>query len=143
MPLIKNVTPAVPEAIQKGAIETVEEAKAPDTGCKATPAATITARAEGAQTLEKTNAMSPSAEPRPVYTGRKTAAPMSKDDYWRNKEDHDLRKDPQIRLSGVLQALLGSVNFGQYCIGTTPEDYLAKVEEASLRLAKFVKEKAE
>ncbi len=78
-----------------------------------------------------------------VYTGRKSAEkPMSKEDYWANREARDIEKDKNIRLSGVLQALLGSVNFGQYCTGTTAEDYLTKVEEAALRLAKFVTERA-
>ncbi len=81
--------------------------------------------------------------PKAAYTGRKSAEkPMSKEDYWANREARDIEKDKHIRLSGVLQALLGSVNFGQYCTGTTAEDYLTKVEEAALRLAKFVTEKA-
>lgn len=72
--------------------------------------------------------------------GRKSTS--SKDEYWANREERDIEKDKHIRLSGVLQALLGSVNFGQYCTGTTAEDYLAKVEQSALRLAKFVTENA-
>lgn len=75
-----------------------------------------------------------------AYTGRKKTDTMTKDDYWRNKEERELLKDPMIRLSGVLQALLGSVNFGQYCVGTTADEYLDKVEQSALRLAKFVAE---
>lgn len=77
------------------------------------------------------------------YTGRKADSHMSKEDYWRRKDERDLAKDPSIRLSGVLQALLGSVNFGQYCTGTTSDEYLDKIEMASLRLSKFIKEKAQ
>lgn len=70
-------------------------------------------------------------EVKPVYTGRKASSDtMSKED-WANK-------DKRISLQGVLQALLGSVNFGQYCVGTTSDEYLVAVEKASLRLAKFV-----
>lgn len=76
-----------------------------------------------------------------VYTGRK--ATVSKEDYWANREERDIVKDKHIRLSGVLQAVLQSVNFGQYCSGTTSDEYLVKVEAAALRLAKFVTEKAE
>lgn len=67
---------------------------------------------------------------------------MTKDDYWRRREERDLIKDKHIRLSGVLQAVLGSVNFGQYCTVADKNAYLADVEEAALRLAKFVTEKA-
>lgn len=70
------------------------------------------------------------------YTGRKAdSSSMSKEE-WANK-------DKRISLQGVLQALLGSVNFGQYCTGTTSDEYLDKIEMASLRLSKFIKEKAQ
>lgn len=67
---------------------------------------------------------------------------MTKDDYWRRREERDLEKDKHIRLSGILQALLGSVNFGQYCTGTDRNAYLNDVQEAALKLAQFVTEKA-
>lgn len=71
--------------------------------------------------------------PMPVHTRRITSSDtMSKED-WANK-------DKRISLQGLLQALLGSVNFGQYCTGTTADEYLTAVEHASLRLAKFVAE---
>lgn len=74
--------------------------------------------------------------------GDKATAPMTKDEYWRQREERDIEKDKHIRLSGILQALLGSVNFGQYVTTATKEAYLMEVEQAALRLAKFVTEMA-
>lgn len=84
--------------------------------------------------------ITPAPSEAPKYTGRKPAE--SKDDYWRNREERDLATGKMIRLSGVLQALLESVNFGQYCTGTTVDEYLTAVEGAALRLARFVTENA-
>ena len=101
------------------------------------PTERVVETATPAPAVEKANKVPPD-----IYTGRKNA-PMSKEDYWKGREERDIQNGKCIRLSGVLQALLESVNFGQYCTGTTPEEYLVKVEEASLRLAKFITEKAE
>lgn len=72
--------------------------------------------------------------PKAAYTGGRKAMSdtMSKED-WANK-------DKRISLQGLVQALLNSVHFGQYIVTTTQEDYLKAVEQASLRLAKFVAE---
>ncbi len=125
MPLIKySATAVAPE-------QKVQET--PQTASKPT---TVTPVEPGAEPV--------AAEPKAVYTGRKKAAePMTKDDYWKAREERDIQNGKCIRLSGVLQALLSSPNFGQYCTGTTAEDYLSKVEASALRLAKFVTEKAE
>ncbi len=133
MPLIKHV-PSIEEKRQQEA--------------KPSEATVVDFAAAEAKALAD---MAPSAEPetgaksKGVYTGRIKAkdAEMTKDDYWRRREERDIETQRGIRLSGVLQALLESVNFGQYCTGTTAEDYLTKVEEAALRLAKFVTEKAQ
>jgi len=77
-------------------------------------------------------------DPRPA----RMSPPMTKDDYWRRREERDIEKDKHIRLSGLLQALLGSVNFGQYCTVASKEAYLEDAKAAALELAKFVTEKA-
>jgi hypothetical protein len=69
-------------------------------------------------------------------------APMTKDNYWRQREERDIAKDKHIRLSGILQALLNSVNFGQYCTVADKNAYLDEVKKAALELATFVTEKA-
>jgi len=71
-----------------------------------------------------------------------SSAPMTKDDYWRQREERDISKDKHIRLSGILQALLNSVNFGQYCTVADKNAYLDEVKKAALELATFVTEKA-
>lgn len=84
----------------------------------------------------------PTVEAPKAAPAQKREAPMTKDDYWRRREERDIRTGECMRLSGVLQALLGSVNFGQFCTVADKDAYLAHVEEASLRLARFVTEKA-
>lgn len=130
MPLIKH-TPAMDQG-RTICIPLPQEITAPD----------LEALAAQAALLEPVSpkAGDPIQASKPAYTGRKAVA--SKDEYWANREERDIEKDKHIRLSGVLQALLGSVNFGQYCTGTTAEDYLTKAEQAALRLAKFVTENA-
>jgi hypothetical protein len=90
-----------------------------------------------AETVELIQRYSPKTKEENKETGKL----LSKDDYWRRREERDLEKDKHIRLSGILQALLSSVNFGQYCTVANKETYLAEVEDTALRLAKFVTEK--
>lgn len=116
MPLVKHVAPKPEETAKIPAV--TEAIQAPDAQV-AQPGAGL-------------------GSPKPVYTGRKAAAAsdtMSKADW--------AAKDSRISLQGVLQALLSSVSFGQYCTGTTADAYLTLVEQNALRLAKFVKENAE
>lgn len=81
-------------------------------------------------------------QPAPTRAPAERKTSLTKDDYWRRREERDIRTGECMRLSGVLQALLGSVNFGQFCTVADKDAYLSHVEEASLRLAKFVTEKA-
>jgi len=87
-------------------------------------------------------AATPPAEAPAKAPAAKRESPMTKDDYWRRREERDIEKDKQVRLSYALQALLGSVNFGQYCTVADENAYLAKVQEAALKLTKFITEKA-
>ncbi len=90
-----------------------------------------------------------SSIPQPVLIAAKARAtkdyvnvPMTKDSYWERKEARDIRTGECIRLSGVLQALLGSVNYGQYCITADRASYLAQVRADAKELAKFITEEA-
>lgn len=69
-------------------------------------------------------------------------APLNKETYWERKEERDIRTGECIRLSGVLQALLGSVNYGQYCTTADRAAYLVQVKLDAKELAKFITEEA-
>lgn len=71
---------------------------------------------------------------RAVYTGRKADAPMTKDDYWRNREERDIENSKRIGYRGILQACITSPMAGQYCTGNTPEAFA----EHMLKLADLV-----
>lgn len=84
-------------------------------------------------------AAAPKAAPAPA---KRAAAPLTKDEYWNRREERDIRTGECIRLSGVLQALLGSVNYGQYCTTSDRAAYLAQVKADAKELKKFITEEA-
>jgi hypothetical protein len=63
--------------------------------------------------------------------GAKAAAPLSKDDYWKNREARDIETGIRIRRSGVWQAALQSTGLLQLNVGNTLQDFLAIVEKAA------------
>lgn len=69
-------------------------------------------------------------------------AALTKEEYWDRKEARDIRTGECIRLSGVLQALLGSVNYGQYCTTSDRAAYLTQVKNDAKELAKFITDEA-
>jgi len=99
--------------------------------------------------LATTQASAAIAAPKDILVAAKgraikdsVSAPMTKDTYWERKEARDIRTGECIRLSGVLQALLGSVNYGQYCTTADRTAYLAQVKSDAKELAKFITEEA-
>lgn len=76
----------------------------------------------------------------PVYKGRKATAELSKDDYWRRREDRDIETGIRIRRSGVYQAALQSVGLMQYC--PTLDDYLKMLVRVADEGLKYVNDEA-
>lgn len=120
MPLLKRT----PQATMSQP-ETAMEAATPS------PLATITATPKAAPAAAKARAAKAGNE-----------APMTKETYWERKETRDIRTGECIRLSGVLQALLGSVNYGQYCTTSDRAAYLTQVRSDAKELAKFITDEA-
>jgi hypothetical protein len=69
--------------------------------------------------------------------GDKAEAPMTKDDYWRNREERDIEKDQRISRQGMFQAALQSTGVLQLNTGNTLEDYLKLVEQTAERGLQF------
>jgi hypothetical protein len=69
--------------------------------------------------------------------GDKAEAPMTKDDYWRNREERDIEKDHRISRQGMFQAALQSTGVLQLNTGNTLEAYLALVEQTAERGLQF------
>lgn len=61
----------------------------------------------------------------------KAEAPMTKDDYWRRREERDIETGVRIRRSGVWQASLQSLGIIQLNTANTLESFLALVEKAA------------
>lgn len=116
--------------------------KAPQTVTPAEASAMVTSAL--GSVLSSTPAVARAAPPAAKARAAKAAAdaPLTKDTYWERKEARDIRTGECIRLSGVLQALLGSVNYGQYCTTADRAAYLAQVKIDAKELAKFVTEEA-
>lgn len=70
--------------------------------------------------------------------GDKPEAAMSKDDYWRRREERDLDTQTHIRRSGVWQAAIQSMGLLQLNTNNTLEDYLKLVEQAADRGLHYV-----
>jgi len=75
----------------------------------------------------------------------KAEQPMTKDDYWRRREERDIAREEQnvlkdkcIRRSGLFQAALQSVGVTQYSTGQTLADYLKVVRQAAEDGLRFV-----
>lgn len=86
-----------------------------------------------------------SAARSPIYTGRKGVGDddkLSKDGYWRRREDRDIETGIRIRRSGIYQAALQSAGVNQYASGNTLEDYLKVVRKAAEDGLAFINEEA-
>ena len=81
------------------------------------------------------------ATEKPALTKHKREAPMTKDDYWRNREERDIEKDQRISRAGMFQAALQSVGILQLNTGNTLDDYIKLVEQAAERGLAFVHRK--
>jgi len=63
---------------------------------------------------------------------------MTKDDYWRRREERDIETGVRIRRSGVIQAAAMSVGTSQYNTGSTIESYADVVEKLAERMLAWV-----
>lgn len=61
--------------------------------------------------------------------GDKTEAPMTKDDYWRRREERDVQRDKDMAWSGLAQAALQSVGLIQLNTDNTLEGLLMLVDK--------------
>lgn len=64
-------------------------------------------------------------------SGAKAQALMTKDDYWRRREERDIETGIHIRRSGVWQAALQSMGVQQLNAANTLESFLALVEKTA------------
>jgi len=68
----------------------------------------------------------------PVAAPKKAAvAPMTKDDYWRRREERDVQRDKDMAWSGLAQAALDSVGLVQLNTENTLEGFVALVVKAT------------
>lgn len=63
---------------------------------------------------------------------------MTKDDYWRRREERDIETGVRIRRSGVIQAAAMSVGTSQYNLGSTIDSYADVVEKLAERMLAWV-----
>lgn len=73
--------------------------------------------------------------------GDRASSPMTKDDYWRNKETRDLENQPRIRRAGAWQAAIQSTGILQLNTNNTLEGFLALVEKAADAGVKYIEGK--
>jgi hypothetical protein len=71
-------------------------------------------------------------------TGTKAEGSMTKDDYWKRREERDIQNSQHMRRAGAFQACLQSVGLLQLNTGNTLEDYLKLVEQAADRCVQYV-----
>ena len=64
------------------------------------------------------------------------AAPMTKDDYWRRREERDVQRDKDMAWSGLAQAALGSPFVGQLNMDNTEEGLVTLVCRITDKLLK-------
>lgn len=57
--------------------------------------------------------------------------PMTKDDYWRSREERDIKRDKDMAWSGLAQAALGSVGIVQLNTTNTLEGFVELVVKAT------------
>lgn len=59
------------------------------------------------------------------------SAPMTKDDYWRRREERDIQRDKDMAWSGLAQAALTSVGLVQFNTGNTVEGLVELVAKTT------------
>ena len=64
----------------------------------------------------------------------KAAAPMTKDDYWRNREARDVERDAHMAWSGLAQAALNSVSVAQLNVENTEDGLVDLVTRITNKL---------
>lgn len=69
--------------------------------------------------------------------GDKAETQMTKDDYWRKREERDIEKDHRISRQGMFQAALQSVGVLQLNTNNTLDSYMELVEKVAERGLQF------
>jgi hypothetical protein len=87
---------------------------------------------------EAAKTQAPAASELPKTTKHTRETPMTKDDYWRRREERDIETGVRIRRSGVIQAAAMSVGTSQYNTGSTIESYADVVEKLAERMLAWV-----
>ena len=89
-------------------------------------------------TLQNKKETTPPAD---VVETRESKPTMSKEDYWRRREERDIATQNSIRRSGLWQAAIQSTGLLQYNVNGGAEEYLKLVEAAALKGLAFVENK--
>ena len=70
-------------------------------------------------------------------TTRKRQTEMTKDDYWRRREERDVERDKHMAWSGLAQAALTSVSVAQLNIDNTEDGLVGLVARITGKLLKL------
>jgi hypothetical protein len=95
-------------------------------------AASLQAQGQSVQTMTQTSdASAPKRIGGTRKAGDKVEAPMTKDDYWRRREERDVQRDKDMAWSGLAQAALDSIGLVQLNTSNTLEGFVELIVKAT------------